>query len=170
MGYCSDGWWLNQNFCCWEIEGDETVCESWHPWSEVTVARWTIYILFAVSYVPCCYSNINFVSTGRVLVHCCSLSQIFGKVSCRLWYLRNQSHISRIQYEGLPRICHMGHQEYNAGMPVSSVNCSQWPWHLRETLASSYCIRPFSWERRTLRTCRLLYRIRSCNVVSTVFS
>ena len=22
MGYCSDGWWLNQNFCCWEIDAD----------------------------------------------------------------------------------------------------------------------------------------------------
>ncbi|KZP34403.1 Cl-channel protein [Athelia psychrophila] len=48
MGYCSDGWWLNQNFCCWEIESDETdVCDSWHPWSNVTVARWFIYVLFA---------------------------------------------------------------------------------------------------------------------------
>src|ERR1700733_4608011 len=38
MGYCSDGWWLNQQFCCWEIENDETdVCASWHPWSDVTV-------------------------------------------------------------------------------------------------------------------------------------
>ena len=50
MGYCSDGWWLNQHFCCWEIESDETdVCDSWHPWSNVTVARWFIYVIFAVS-------------------------------------------------------------------------------------------------------------------------
>ncbi|KAF7985088.1 hypothetical protein HWV62_8969 [Athelia sp. TMB] len=48
MGYCSDGWWLNQHFCCWEIESDETdVCDSWHPWSNVTVARWFIYVVFA---------------------------------------------------------------------------------------------------------------------------
>ncbi|KAL5523651.1 hypothetical protein ACEPAG_7824 [Sanghuangporus baumii] len=47
MGYCSDGWWLNQQFCCWEIEGDEDACDSWHPWSTVGVARWSIYITFA---------------------------------------------------------------------------------------------------------------------------
>ncbi|KAJ7594451.1 Cl-channel protein [Mycena floridula] len=49
MGYCSDGWWLNQQFCCWEIEGEETdACDSWNPWSTVTLARWLIYVLFAV--------------------------------------------------------------------------------------------------------------------------
>ncbi|KAF8893437.1 Cl-channel protein [Infundibulicybe gibba] len=48
MGYCSDGWWLNQQFCCWEIEGEEIDgCESWHPWSTVTLARWSIFIMFA---------------------------------------------------------------------------------------------------------------------------
>ncbi|KAL4260193.1 Chloride channel protein [Pleurotus pulmonarius] len=48
MGYCSDGWWLNQQFCCWEVDYDETDgCESWHPWSTVTLARWMIYIIFA---------------------------------------------------------------------------------------------------------------------------
>ncbi|KAI0645842.1 Cl-channel protein [Trametes meyenii] len=48
MGYCSDGWWLNQQFCCWEIEGgDEDTCEAWHQWSNVMAARWFIYVLFA---------------------------------------------------------------------------------------------------------------------------
>jgi len=50
MGYCSDGWWLNQQFCCWEIEGEEVDgCDSWRPWSTVTIARWFIFVLFAVS-------------------------------------------------------------------------------------------------------------------------
>ena len=48
MGYCYDGWWLNQQFCCWEIEGDENACDSWHPWSTVSLARWLIYVIFAV--------------------------------------------------------------------------------------------------------------------------
>ena len=47
MGYCSDGWWLNQQFCCWEIEED-AVCSSWHLWSPTNFARWIIYVLFAV--------------------------------------------------------------------------------------------------------------------------
>ena len=50
MGYCSDGWWLNQQFCCWEIEGEEVDgCDSWHTWSHITLARWFIFVIFAVS-------------------------------------------------------------------------------------------------------------------------
>ncbi|KAF7315867.1 Chloride channel protein [Mycena indigotica] len=51
MGYCHDGWWLNQQFCCWEID-DENIdgCNSWHPWSTVGIARWTIYVLFAAMF------------------------------------------------------------------------------------------------------------------------
>lgn len=47
MGYCSDGWWLNQQFCCWEIDGEG--CAAWRPWSTVGAARWIIYVIFAVS-------------------------------------------------------------------------------------------------------------------------
>ncbi|THH01086.1 hypothetical protein EW026_g1533 [Hermanssonia centrifuga] len=48
MGYCSDGWWLNQQFCCWEIEyDDEDACDSWHSWSSVGPAQWTIFVIFA---------------------------------------------------------------------------------------------------------------------------
>ena len=51
MGYCSDGWWLNQQFCCWEIEGEEVDgCDAWHSWSPVMLARWIIFVLFAVSF------------------------------------------------------------------------------------------------------------------------
>ncbi|KAF9527309.1 Cl-channel protein [Crepidotus variabilis] len=51
MGYCSDGWWLNQQFCCWEIEGEETEgCASWHPWSDVALARWIIFVIFAAAF------------------------------------------------------------------------------------------------------------------------
>ncbi|TFK83399.1 Cl-channel protein [Polyporus arcularius HHB13444] len=51
MGYCSDGWWLNQQFCCWEIEGgDENTCDAWHQWSDVMPARWAIYVLFAAAF------------------------------------------------------------------------------------------------------------------------
>ncbi|KAJ7646805.1 Cl-channel protein [Roridomyces roridus] len=51
MGYCYDGWWLNQQFCCWEID-EEGIdgCDSWHPWSNVSVARWFIYVLFAAAF------------------------------------------------------------------------------------------------------------------------
>ncbi|KIM45377.1 hypothetical protein M413DRAFT_338975 [Hebeloma cylindrosporum] len=49
MGYCSDGWWLNQQFCCWEIEGEEVDgCDSWRTWSHITLARWIIFVIFAM--------------------------------------------------------------------------------------------------------------------------
>jgi hypothetical protein len=49
-GYCYDGWWLNQQFCCWEIEyEDENGCDSWHPWSTAWPAQYLVYIVFAVS-------------------------------------------------------------------------------------------------------------------------
>ncbi|KAG5352584.1 hypothetical protein C0989_001618 [Termitomyces sp. Mn162] len=48
FGYCSDGWWLNQQFCCWEIEGEDVDgCDSWHPWSNVMMGRWTVFVFFA---------------------------------------------------------------------------------------------------------------------------
>ncbi|KAJ6508108.1 Cl-channel protein [Mycena vulgaris] len=52
MGYCHDGWWLNQQFCCWEIDDAEGSdgCDSWHPWSTVSVARWFIYVIFAAMF------------------------------------------------------------------------------------------------------------------------
>ncbi|KIK39991.1 hypothetical protein CY34DRAFT_807654 [Suillus luteus UH-Slu-Lm8-n1] len=47
MGYCMDGWWLNSQFCCWEVESDDEFCPSWHLWSTATLARWLIYVMFA---------------------------------------------------------------------------------------------------------------------------
>ncbi|EKM54714.1 uncharacterized protein PHACADRAFT_197144 [Phanerochaete carnosa HHB-10118-sp] len=47
-GYCYDGWWLNQQFCCWEIEyEDESGCESWHLWGDTVLTQWIIYVVFA---------------------------------------------------------------------------------------------------------------------------
>lgn len=49
MGYCSDAWWLSQQFCCWEMEGEEVDgCDSWNTWSSVTLVRWIVFILYAV--------------------------------------------------------------------------------------------------------------------------
>ncbi|KAG8981763.1 glycerol ethanol, ferric requiring protein [Tulasnella sp. 427] len=48
MGYCSDGWWLNQEFCCWEIETDgEGACAAWKPWTKYTAGMWFIYTVLA---------------------------------------------------------------------------------------------------------------------------
>ncbi|EMD33680.1 hypothetical protein CERSUDRAFT_67832 [Gelatoporia subvermispora B] len=50
LGYCADGWWLNRQFCCWEIEGGDNACDSWHPWSDVGAASWVVYVLFASTF------------------------------------------------------------------------------------------------------------------------
>lgn len=50
MGYCTDGWWLNQEFCCWEIETDgEGACAAWKPWTKYAAGMWFIYTTIAVS-------------------------------------------------------------------------------------------------------------------------
>lgn len=59
LGHCSAGWWLNQKFCCWEIErggvvgsgGGEEGCQDWIIWSNWTGFRWLFYIIYAVSYI-----------------------------------------------------------------------------------------------------------------------
>ncbi|KAG9101548.1 glycerol ethanol, ferric requiring protein [Ceratobasidium sp. 370] len=49
MGYCVDGWWLNQQFCCWEIDGEEEgACASWRTWSAYAPGRYLIYVLLAM--------------------------------------------------------------------------------------------------------------------------
>jgi hypothetical protein len=82
MGYCSDGWWLNQQFCCWEIEGEDTdACDSWHSWSNVWLARWFIYIVFAVP------SNFRFIASlyfSRGLKYR-SCSPLRLPILCDLW-------------------------------------------------------------------------------------
>src|ERR1700726_2497779 len=47
LGYCTDHWYLNQQFCCWQ-ESLET-CTNWRSWSSITLINYIFYILFAVS-------------------------------------------------------------------------------------------------------------------------
>ncbi|BGP34275.1 glycerol ethanol, ferric requiring protein [Rhodotorula toruloides] len=45
LGYCTQGWWLNRKFCCWEIE--EGFCEDWVTWTGWSGVQWIVYVLFA---------------------------------------------------------------------------------------------------------------------------
>lgn len=47
LGYCSQGWYLNHKFCCWEIE--EELCEDWKTWTQFSAIQWGVYVGFAVS-------------------------------------------------------------------------------------------------------------------------
>lgn len=116
MGYCSDGWWLNQQFCCWEIEGEETdACDSWHPWSTVTVARWLIYVLFAVRVAIRLPSRLRIHEIDYVFFHCCSLGPIFGQIRSRFWYLGDQVHLGWIRYARIPRFRNILYKERYLG-------------------------------------------------------
>lgn len=71
-GYCADGWWLNQEFCCWEVETDDEFCPAWHPWSSVAPGRWMAYVSFAVR-------SITFSSCWKI--------HMFYRPSSRSWQL-----------------------------------------------------------------------------------
>ena len=118
MGYCSDGWWLNQQFCCWEIENDETdVCASWHPWSDVTVARWFIYVIFAVSSPQRCHTSqlLNLFGIGHILVRCRTSCQVTGKVRCGIRDIRDQVYPRGIRHERFSWFCDLRDQKHHTG-------------------------------------------------------
>ncbi|KAI8067972.1 chloride channel [Gongronella butleri] len=61
IGYCSNAWWLNKKFCCWEIEEEHDICELWTPWSDALglghdtyVVNWFMYIVMATLFAATC--------------------------------------------------------------------------------------------------------------------
>ncbi|KAJ3300244.1 hypothetical protein HK104_002806 [Borealophlyctis nickersoniae] len=53
-GYCSAGFYLNRNFCCWHVDGDGE-CEDWVSWSSALRANnpiatwWAEYFMFVLT-------------------------------------------------------------------------------------------------------------------------
>lgn len=45
-GYCSTGFYLNENFCCW---GEDNGCDDWKHWTGFGPFNYFIFIIFAVS-------------------------------------------------------------------------------------------------------------------------
>ncbi|ORE11226.1 hypothetical protein BCV72DRAFT_220089 [Rhizopus microsporus var. microsporus] len=61
IGYCSTAWWLNQKFCCWQMEEPDGGCADWTDWSEfvnlgpdVYIVKWLFYILWATTFATLC--------------------------------------------------------------------------------------------------------------------
>ncbi|KOS21559.1 putative chloride channel protein [Escovopsis weberi] len=44
-GYCTTGFYLNEDFCCW---GKDNGCEEWHRWTGLTPFDYLLYFLFAI--------------------------------------------------------------------------------------------------------------------------
>lgn len=134
LGYCSQGWWLNRKFCCWEI-GEE--CEDWKLWTSFVGVQWIVYVTMAVSLL----TNIpeqrslrdlsrgtgndvsKTCSTGMVCVRVRVHRQELGAIRCRLGNFRDQVHFDRLRHQRVPERRYDGHQVCCAGEPDRSERC-----------------------------------------------
>lgn len=68
LGYCTQGWWLNRKFCCWEMAealNEAGGCEDWQTWTSFVGIQWLFYVAFAVSSVP--ITGLNGPSDKRII-------------------------------------------------------------------------------------------------------
>ncbi|KAI8869354.1 hypothetical protein GQ42DRAFT_179345 [Ramicandelaber brevisporus] len=61
IGYCSEGWWLNEKFCCWEEWDEHGSCPRWHEWSllmvgshNISAINWLVYCFWATVFAAIC--------------------------------------------------------------------------------------------------------------------
>ncbi|KAI1470494.1 chloride channel protein [Daldinia caldariorum] len=47
MGYCTTGFYLNENFCCW---GEDNGCNDWHRWTGFEPVNYFLYIIFGTAF------------------------------------------------------------------------------------------------------------------------
>jgi chloride channel 3/4/5 len=47
-GYCSTGFYLNEDFCCWGTEGDH--CPAWQSWTGFGLLNYFVYVGFAAGF------------------------------------------------------------------------------------------------------------------------
>ena len=50
LGYCTTGFYLNEQFCCW---GAENGCDEWKRWTSLGLANYLLYIIFSVFLSTC---------------------------------------------------------------------------------------------------------------------
>ena len=115
MGYCYDGWWLNRQFCCWEIENDDAGCESWHRWSTVLPVRWTVYVIFAVSTLLYTVPYDSAKRTGYIFFHRSPPCAVDREVCGGVWYIGDQVYYRRIHHERVLRLRNLLRQEHYLG-------------------------------------------------------
>ncbi|KAI9321803.1 chloride channel [Dichotomocladium elegans] len=83
LGYCSTAWWLNQKYCCWEIEADDGGCEYWIHWSQtmglgrdVFVVQWLFYVGLATMAVA---SNLSIGKEGPSVHMACCVGNVISR-------------------------------------------------------------------------------------------
>jgi chloride channel 3/4/5 len=118
FGYCADGWWLSQQFCCWEIEGDDIgACHSWHLWSSFTLARWLIYVLFAVRFrsIPL-FRGADALEHTDPIFFCGRLSRsLYSEVCGRFGDIRDQVYPGWVRYARISWFCYICCEKYYIG-------------------------------------------------------
>ncbi|SRR5258705_12550692 len=115
QGYCAEGWWLNRDFCCWEVEVDMNgACKAWIPWSGSAFGNWVIYVLMAVSQYYPVHDAADICAVPIFLVICTSCVQLRALCS-GIRNLRNKMHHRWFYYERVPRWLDTYHQEPYAG-------------------------------------------------------
>jgi len=107
MGYCYDGWWLNQQFCCWEIDTEDDACDSWHDWSDYVIARWVIYVVFAVRFVSSTNIDLGQLTLLRAVGNVCVYRRPTrsgpSKIRRRFWDIRDQVYFGWVHNERVSR-------------------------------------------------------------------
>ncbi|EGG08787.1 uncharacterized protein MELLADRAFT_34739, partial [Melampsora larici-populina 98AG31] len=48
MGYCRQGWWLNQKFCC--LGATEEGCQDWITWTSFLPIRYLAYVFYSITF------------------------------------------------------------------------------------------------------------------------
>jgi hypothetical protein len=112
MGYCIDGWWLNQQFCCWEIDGEEEgACEAWRTWSAYGPGRYLIYVLLAVSQPYLRLTRVILLDLWAdvIFTRVGTPSRLFCEIRCWFRNIRNKVHIGWIRHARLLGAFDIGH-------------------------------------------------------------
>ncbi|KAI8343231.1 chloride channel [Chlamydoabsidia padenii] len=93
LGYCSNAWWLNKKFCCWEMEEEHDVCALWVPWSDalhlghdVYVVTWLFYVMWATLFATTCAyltmavaSNLSIGKEGPSVHMACCVGNVISR-------------------------------------------------------------------------------------------
>jgi hypothetical protein len=172
MGYCRDGWWLNQQFCCWEIEEDEEIaCNSWKPWSDYTAARWMIYVSFAASCFPPNTGRTprpvnTYTRTGYSSFYSLSLSSLPREICSWIRDLRDQVYSCRLRDAWFPWVFHFVRQIYHP----CKLNIRLLMGRQLNGSAPCHRFRTLSWERRSICTYGVLHRQHRGGLLHAIFT
>lgn len=125
MGYCYDGWWLNQQFCCWEIDTEDSACDSWHDWSDYIIARWVIYVVFAVRFASSTKTELSWLTSlraaGNVCIYCRPTRSSASKIRCGFWDIRDQVYLGWVHHERVSRALDVRDKKFDFGGEFFSV-------------------------------------------------